>query len=212
MLMCPRCGGENQDKDLYCAGCHTRLPSIVSLRSALRYGLEALDKKDYKKALEKFMEVARQNPSDVDAVFLIAVVKMRNGRGSEAWNDLIRAGLAMETGKCTHCRGTKKCPECGGTGICLMCRGLKRCSYCSGLGSCPNCNGVRPQECRICKGTGQCIRCKGSNECSYCNGYGNCSHCSGTGGCTNCGSTGTGHKLNISRVSREFQGYDSWFK
>ncbi|MGA1792518.1 MAG: tetratricopeptide repeat protein [Thermoplasmatota archaeon] len=211
MLKCPRCGEENRDRELYCAGCQTRLPSISALRSTIRNGLEALDEKDYRKAMDRFTDVVRQNPGDLDAWFLLSATKVKLGRGSEAWEDLVEVGLAAETGRCTHCRGSGKCKECGGPGICIMCRGTKKCSYCGGTGACPTCRGQRPDECNHCKGTGQCIRCKGSAECNYCSGYGNCAKCKGTGKCVFCGGTGLGHELDLSKVSREFHELANWF-
>ncbi|MBN1389348.1 MAG: hypothetical protein JXA22_01775 [Candidatus Thermoplasmatota archaeon] len=211
MLKCPRCGEENRDNELYCAGCQVRLPSMSALRSTLRSGVEALERKDLRKAVERFMNVIRQNPGDKDAWFLLAATKVKMGRGSEAWEDLVQVGSASETGKCAHCKGSGKCGECGGTGICIMCRGMKKCSYCSGDGICPTCLGKNSTDCSHCRGTGQCIRCKGSSECNYCDGYGSCSKCRGTGRCANCGGAGVGHELDLSSVSREFHGYASWF-
>lgn len=211
MLKCPRCGAENSDMEMYCAKCQNRLPSITALRSTLRSGLEALEKRDFRKAQDRFMDVVRQNPADLDAWFLLAAVKMRTGRGSEAWDDLTDLKLARSTGQCSKCRGIKKCKECGGTGICIMCRGTKRCSYCGGVGDCPTCKNRNPKDCTHCKGTGQCIRCKGSKECTYCNGFGQCISCRGTGICTFCGGTGTGHELDLSKVSKEFHELKAWF-
>jgi hypothetical protein len=211
MLKCPRCGEENSDRELYCAKCQQKLPSVSALRSTIRSGLEEMDSRNFRKALDKFTDVVRQNPGDLDAWFLMAAAKMRLGRGSEAWEDLLEAGLARETGRCTHCHGNHKCRECGGTGICIMCRGTKKCSYCGGMGTCPTCKGVRSDECNHCKGTGQCIRCKGSKECSYCDGYGHCAECRGTGNCTFCGGTGVGHQIDISKISREFRDLKNWF-
>jgi hypothetical protein len=211
MLKCPRCGEENNDRELYCAKCQQRLPSISALHSTMRSGLEELDRKNFRRALDKFTDVVRQNPGDMDAWFLMAATKMRMGRGSEAWEDLMEVGLARETGRCTHCRGNGKCRECGGVGICIMCRGTKKCSYCGGTGTCPTCKGIRSDECNHCKGSGQCIRCKGTKECSYCGGYGHCSECKGTGNCTHCGGTGVGHQMELSRISREFHELQNWF-
>jgi hypothetical protein len=211
VLKCPRCGEENKDRELYCAGCQTKLPSIAALRSTIRSGLEALDAKDFRKALDRFTDVVRQNPGDMDAWFLLAATKIKFGKGSEAWEDLIEVGLASETGRCSHCRGSGKCRECGGPGICIMCRGTKKCSYCGGTGNCPTCRGQRPDECNHCKGTGQCIRCKGTAECNYCNGYGHCAKCKGTGYCTFCGGTGKGHSLDLSKISPEFHELSNWF-
>jgi hypothetical protein len=211
MLKCPQCGEENRDSELYCAKCQQRLPSVSSLRSTMRNGLESLESKDYRKALERFTDVVRQNPGDYDAWFLMAATKMKLGRGSEGWEDLMEVGLATETGRCSHCRGTGKCRECGGPGICIMCRGTKRCSYCGGTGKCPTCRGTRSDDCNHCKGTGECIRCKGTKECSYCDGYGHCSECRGSGRCTHCGGTGVGHDLDLSKVSRDFHDLKKWF-
>ena len=212
MLKCPQCGAENRDRELYCAGCQNRLPSISALRSAMRNGLEALDRNDHRKALDKFADIVRQNPGDMDAWFLMTAVKIKMGRGVEAWDELIEVGIAEEIGRCSHCKGTGKCRECGGTGICIMCRGTKKCSYCGGQGVCPTCRGHRSDDCNHCKGSGECIRCKGTKECNYCNGYGHCSHCKGSGRCTFCGGTGTGHSLDLSKVSREFHELRSWFE
>ncbi len=211
MLKCPQCGEENRERELYCAKCQQKLPSASALRSTMRSGLEEMDSKNFRKALDKFADIVKQNPGDMDAWFLMAATKMRMGRGSEAWEDLMEIGLARETGRCSHCRGNHKCRECGGTGICIMCRGTKKCSYCGGFGSCPTCKGTRSDECNHCKGSGQCIRCKGSKECSYCDGYGHCSECRGTGNCTFCGGTGVGHEMDLSKVSREFQDLRNWF-
>ncbi|MBN1539395.1 MAG: hypothetical protein JW939_04565, partial [Candidatus Thermoplasmatota archaeon] len=120
MLKCPRCGEENRDNELYCAGCQARLPSMDSLRSTLRAGVEALEDMDLRKAYDRFMEVLKKNPGDRNAWFLLGAAKFRMGKGSEAWEDLIEVGLASETGKCAHCKGSGKCGECGGTGICIM--------------------------------------------------------------------------------------------
>jgi hypothetical protein len=201
----------NSERELYCAGCQTKLPSITALRSSIRAGLEALDRKDFRKALDRFTDVVRQNPGDMDAWFLLAATKIRFGKGSEAWEDLIEVGLATETGRCDHCRGSGKCRECGGPGICIMCRGTKKCSYCGGTGKCPTCKDQRPDECNHCKGSGECIRCKGTAECNYCNGYGHCAKCKGTGYCTFCGGSGKGHTLDLSAISEELHEIAHWF-
>ena len=212
MLKCPRCGEENSDKELYCGKCHERLPSISALRSTMRKGLEALEKKDFRTAQDRFTEVIRQNPGDMDAHFLRAAAMMKRGGGKEAWDDLIEVGLARETGRCLRCRGTGKCKECGGAGVCIMCRGTKKCSYCGGTGVCPSCGGKRPDDCTLCKGTGECIRCKGSKECNYCNGLGHCAECKGSGTCPQCGGSGVGHQLNLTGISGEFRELSGWFE
>ncbi|MGA1821762.1 MAG: hypothetical protein ACMUIG_04485 [Thermoplasmatota archaeon] len=211
MLKCPRCGEENNDRELYCGKCQEKLPSVSSLRSTMRSGLEALDRKDFRKALDKFTDIVRQNPGDKDAWFLRSAVLIRMGNGKEAWDDLVEAGLAVETGRCANCRGTGKCKECGGVGICIMCRGTKKCSYCGGMGSCPNCKGVRADDCHLCKGSGECIRCKGTKECTYCSGLGHCGHCKGTGICSHCGGSGEGHEIDISKISQELRELKAWF-
>jgi len=211
MLKCPRCGEVNDDRELYCGKCHDRLPSITSLRSTLRAGLEALEKKDFRKALDRFTDLIRNNPGDRDAWFLRAATMMRLGNGVEAWSDLVESGIAKETDRCSNCRGTGKCPECGAAGICIMCRGTKKCSYCGGSGVCPSCKGVRIDECLHCKRTGVCIRCKGTNECSYCSGFGSCGKCKGSGRCQVCGGSGRGYRIDISLVSQEYRELMSWF-
>jgi hypothetical protein len=211
MLKCPRCGELNGDKELYCAKCDDRLPSLSSLRSTLRAGLDALDRKDYKTALDRFTDIIRNNPGDRDAWFLRAATLMKLGNGMEAWADLVESGIAEQKDKCRNCRGTGKCPECGQTGICIMCRGTKRCSYCGGAGICPTCKGQKIEECIHCKRTGVCIRCKGSKECNYCNGYGTCMKCKGTGNCQICGGTGRGYRINSSKISTEHREMVAWF-
>jgi hypothetical protein len=211
MLKCPRCGEVNQDRELYCAKCQGRLPSVTALRSTLRSGLEAMERKDFRYAVDRFTDVIRNNPGDLDAWFLRSAAMIKLGNGVEAWSDLVESGIAEEMGRCKNCRGTGKCPECGSTGICIMCRGTKRCSYCGGMGICPSCKGQRIDECLHCKRTGVCIRCKGSKECNYCNGFGSCSKCRGSGNCQICGGTGRGFRINPSKISSDFREMITWF-
>ena len=211
MLKCPRCGEENSDKELYCGKCHDRLPSISALRSTMRAGLEALEEKNYRKALERFDELVSKNPGDTDGWFLRAACQIKMGNATQAWKGLVEMDLAVETARCSQCRGLGKCRECGGPGICIMCRGTKKCSYCGGQGSCPTCKGQKSDECNHCKGSGECIRCLGTKECTYCKGFGHCQHCKGSGNCANCGGTGKGYRIDIGKISSEFRPLESWF-
>jgi len=211
MITCPHCGEENENRELYCGRCHERLPSLSSLRSLMRSGLEYMEQKNYRMALERFDELVEKNPGDMDGWFLKSSVHMRMGNGTQAWKTLVQTGLAEETGRCPKCKGTSKCSECGSTGICIMCRGTKKCSYCGGSGVCPTCKGINPEDCNHCKGTGECIRCKGTKECTYCNGFGSCYKCRGSGSCSYCGGTGKGHRILMDRISDEFGELKNWF-
>jgi hypothetical protein len=205
MKVCPICETENEDRYIYCGGCHKPLPKESHMDNLMTLGLHEFKKKNYRKAVNYFDKILKLNIGDKKAWFLKGIALSALGAGGEARECYSSSGVKIREKTCHICLGAGKCMSCNQTGICYMCKGRRKCPMCGGSGICHRCDGDGCSQCY--KTDGKCIRCKGSGECIYCDDTGVCPDCKGIKKCHKCGGTGRAVEINLNSVPTELRPY-----
>ncbi len=206
MKKCVKCGEENEDSYLYCAGCASKLPSKEALQKRLDAVKRLLNEREYREAFNKCKALLEMNEGDKEAWFIRGVCAMHFKMADHARECFYNAGVQYDQRRCDACDGRGICRECGDDSRCFMCKGAGHCTICEGSGECIYC--LRSLgRCNACGGTEKCPSCKGSGQCPECQGLGSCYHCKGKKKCYLCGGSGRSFVLNESTVPVHLRAY-----